>query len=176
MKQSMRKKIQSSMILVITLTMLIAYAITTLVVYRQTIHIMEGEVRQEADYINVALDTSGESYLKTMDNVHVDTRITLIDPDGKVKYDSKEDDVTLQNHKNRPEVKAALKNGSGQDIRESNTLNKEMFYYAVKLENGDSNEGIPGDGADRIDHAGICGNPCKMAGNETDPPDQQTGS
>ena len=137
MKQSMRKKIQSSMILVITLTMLIAYAITTLVVYRQTIHIMEGEVRQEADYINVALDTSGESYLKTMDNVHADTRITLIDPDAKVKYDSKEDDVTLQNHKNRPEVKAALKNGSGQDIRESNTLNKEMFYYAVKLENGD---------------------------------------
>lgn len=125
------------MILVITLTMLIAYGITTLVVYRQTIHIMEGEVRQEADYINVALDTSGESYLKTMDNVHVDTRITLIDPDGNVKYDSKEDDVTLQNHKNRPEVKAALKNGSGQDIRESNTLNKEMFYYAVKLENGD---------------------------------------
>ena len=117
--------------------MLIAYGITTLVVYRQTIHIMEGEVRQEADYIKVALDTSGESYLKTMDNVHVDTRITLIDPDGKVKYDSKEDDVTLQNHKNRPEVKAALKNGSGQDIRESNTLNKEMFYYAVKLENGD---------------------------------------
>ena len=109
MKQSMRKKIQSSMILVITLTMLIAYGITTLVVYRQTIRIMEGEVRQEADYINVALDTSGESYLKTMDNVHVDTRITLIDPDGNVKYDSKEDDVTLQNHKNRPEVKAALK-------------------------------------------------------------------
>ena len=45
----MRKKIQSSMILVITLTMLIAYGITTLVVYRQTIRIMEGEVRQEAD-------------------------------------------------------------------------------------------------------------------------------
>ena len=54
MKQSMRKKIQSSMILVIALTLIIAYAITTLVVYRQTIHIMEGEVRQEADYINVA--------------------------------------------------------------------------------------------------------------------------
>ena len=137
MKQSMRKKIQSSMILVITLTLLIAYAITTLVVYRQTIHIMEGEVRQEADYINVAIDTSGESYLKTMDKVHKDTRITLIDPDGNVKYDSREDEVTLQNHKNRPEVKAALEEGSGQDIRESNTLNKEMFYYAVKLENGD---------------------------------------
>ena len=137
MKQSMRKKIQSSMILVIALTLIIAYAITTLVVYRQTIHIMEGEVRQEADYINVAIDTSGESYLKIMDKVHKDTRITLIDSDGNVKYDSKEDEVTFQNHKNRPEVKEALKTGSGQDIRESNTLNKEMFYYAVKLENGD---------------------------------------
>ena len=133
----MRKKIQSSMILVIALTLIIAYAITTLVVYRQTIHIMEGEVRQEADYINVAIDTSGESYLKIMDKVHKDTRITLIDSDGNVKYDSKEDEVTFQNHKNRPEVKEALKIGSGQDIRESNTLNKEMFYYAVKLENGD---------------------------------------
>ena len=137
MKRSMRKKIQSSMILVIALTLIIAYAITTLVVYRQTIHIMEGEVRQEADYINVAIDTSGESYLKIMDKVHKDTRITLIDSDGNVKYDSKEDEVTFQNHKNRPEVKEALKTGSGQDIRESNTLNKEMFYYAVKLENGD---------------------------------------
>ena len=137
MKQSMRKKIQSSMILVIALTLIIAYAITTMVVYRQTIHIMEGEVRQEADYINVAIDTSGESYLKIMDKVHKDTRITLIDSDGNVKYDSKEDEVTFQNHKNRPEVKEALKIGSGQDIRESNTLNKEMFYYAVKLENGD---------------------------------------
>ena len=86
MKQSMRKKIQSSMILVIALTLIIAYAITTLVVYRQTIHIMEGEVRQEADYINVAIDTSGESYLKIMDKVHKDTRITLIDSDGNVKY------------------------------------------------------------------------------------------
>ena len=112
MKQSMRKKIQSSMILVIALTLIIAYAITTLVVYRQTIHIMEGEVRQEADYINVAIDTSGESYLKIMDKVHKDTRITLIDSDGNVKYDSKEDEVTFQNHKNRPEVKEALKIGS----------------------------------------------------------------
>ena len=66
---------------------------------RQTIHIMEGEVRQEADYINVAIDTSGESYLKIMDKVHKDTRITLIDSDGNVKYDSKEDEVTFQNQR-----------------------------------------------------------------------------
>ena len=124
----MRKKIQSSMILVIALTLIIAYAITTLVVYRQTIHIMEGEVRQEADYINVAIDTSGESYLKIMDKVHKDTRITLIDSDGNVKYDSKEDEVTFQNHKNRPEVKEALKTGSGQDHRTVRLLEQYVKF------------------------------------------------
>lgn len=133
----MRKKIQQSMILVITITLLITYAITTLVVYRQTIDIIEEEICQEADYICTAIGISGEEYLVTMDAVRKNTRVTLIDEQGNVKYDSKEDEVTFQNHRNRPEIQEALKTGSGQDIRESDTLNQEMFYYAVRLENGD---------------------------------------
>ena len=74
---------------------------------------------QEADYINVAIETSGESYLKIMDEVRTDTRITLIDADGTVIYDSKEDEVTFQNHKNRPEVKASIKNRKRTGYSES---------------------------------------------------------
>ena len=133
----MRKKIQQSMILVITKTLLIAYAITTFVVYRQTISIIEDEIRQEADYICAAIDISGEAYLDQMDAVRKNTRVTLIDPQGNVRYDSKEDEVTLQNHKDRPEIQMAIEHGSGQDIRESDTLNQEMFYYAVRLKDGD---------------------------------------
>lgn len=133
----MRKKIQQSMILVITTTLLITYAITTFVVYRQTISIIEDEIRQEADYICAAIDISGKAYLEQMDAVRKNTRVTLIDPEGNVIYDSKEDEVTFQNHKNRPEIQKAIKNGSGQDIRESDTLNQEMFYYAVRLKDGD---------------------------------------
>ncbi len=48
-------------------------------------------------------------------------------------YDSTEDAVTLQNHKNRPEIKAAHKNGTGQEVRRSMTMSKEMFYYAKLL-------------------------------------------
>ena len=59
----MRRKIQRSMILVITTTLLITYAITTFVVYRQTISLMEDEIRQEADYICAAVGISGEAYL-----------------------------------------------------------------------------------------------------------------
>lgn len=124
------------MILVIATTLLIAYAMTTFVVYRQTMELMEDEIRQEADYIGAAVEISGARYLKEMDNVRKNTRVTQIDAQGNVLYDSKEDDVTLKNHKDRPEVKKALKDGSGQDIRESDTLNQEMFYYALRLSDG----------------------------------------
>ena len=132
----MRKKIQRSMILVIATTLVITYAITTFVIYRQTMGIMEDEIRQEADYIIEAVKISGERYLEDLDAVRRNTRVTLIASDGDVKYDSKEDDVTLENHKDRPEVKQAIKSGSGQYVRRSDTLDEEMFYYAKRLPNG----------------------------------------
>ena len=124
------------MIMVITVTLLAAYALTTLVIYRQNVKLMEQETRQEANYIVKAIEISGTDYLKQMDEVEKNTRITLIDPAGDVLYDSTEDAVTLQNHKNRPEIKAAHKNGTGQEVRRSMTMSKEMFYYAKLLPDG----------------------------------------
>lgn len=136
MHMKLRSKIQHSMIMVITVTLLAAYALTTLVIYRQNVGLMERETRQEANYIVKAIEISGTDYLKQMDEVEKNTRITLIDSAGDVLYDSTEDAVTLQNHKNRPEIKAAHKNGTGQEVRRSTTMSKEMFYYAKLLPDG----------------------------------------
>lgn len=133
----MRRKIQRSMILVITTTLLIAYAITTLVIYRHTMKVIETQIRQETGYIYAAIAVSGESYMEVLDSVEKNTRITLIDESGNVEYDSSEKGkATLENHRDRPEVRSAIENGSGQDIRKSNTMGKEMFYYAEKLPDG----------------------------------------
>lgn len=132
----LRSKIQHSMIMVITVTLLAAYAMTTLVIYKQNVNIMEQETRQEAGYIVKAIEISGTDYLKQMDEVEKNTRITLIDEAGDVLYDSTEDAITLQNHKNRPEIKAAHKTGTGQEVRRSSTLSEEMFYYAKLLPDG----------------------------------------
>ena len=80
----LKNKIQNSMTLVVMTTLLIAYVITTFVVYRQTLDLMENEIHQEADYIKTAIEKTGESYLKEMDDVRRTTRVTLIARDGTV--------------------------------------------------------------------------------------------
>lgn len=133
----LRNKIQKSMILVIATTLIIAYAMTTVVVYRQNVGLMEEEIRQESDYICTAISIAGTSYLEEMDEVRENTRVTLIAEDGNVLYDSGDTDgSTLENHKDRPEVREALILGEGQDVRRSDTLDQEMFYYAVRIEDG----------------------------------------
>lgn len=65
-----------------------------------------------------------------------DTRITLIQPDGKVVYDSDESPATMDNHGDRPEVIEALNRRVGSSIRYSHTLSEDMLYLAVPLKQG----------------------------------------
>lgn len=70
---------------------------------------------------------------------HVDAasvRVTLIDKDGTVYYDSMAKTENMDNHLKRPEVVEAFAHGSGSDIRKSKTLEKTTFYYAMLLQNG----------------------------------------
>lgn len=124
------------MIVILVTTLLIVYAITTALVYRQTSGAFEEELKQEADYIKKAVEISGEDYLNEMDAVRKNTRVTLISGGGAVLYDSEQDEVTFQNHKDRPEIKEAMESGKGYDIRKSDTLGQEMVYYALKLSDG----------------------------------------
>lgn len=134
--KTMRKKIQHLMMLMIVLTLIAFYAVGIIFTYRETRRLTENNLRQEADYIAAAVNISGETYLKQLDAVEADTRVTLIDQDGKVTYDTVQDKITLANHKNRPEFIQAMKSGRGEDIRRSDTLGKDMFYYAEKLNDG----------------------------------------
>ena len=130
----MRNRIQKSMIFVVTMSLLISYILVTLVIYRQALDIRRSELVQEAEYIRAAIDISGEEYFGTMDKVSRRTRVTWIDKDGKVLYDTGNDQETLANHKSRKEFKEALANGSGQDIRMSDRKGQETYYYALKMD------------------------------------------
>lgn len=132
----LKKKIQNSMILVVLTSLILTYGTMIFVVYYQTMEILKNEIQQEADYIEAAVCISGVSYLEDMDAVRENTRVTLIDASGEVIYDSGKQEEHLENHLDRPEIQEALKSGSGQDVRRSETLDQDMFYYAVRLDNG----------------------------------------
>ena len=115
----MRDKIQKSMIFILAITIIISYGFVSFFVYNQSLSILEADVCQEAKYIEKAIEITGTQYLEELDGVDARTRITRIAQDGKVLYDSRGDESTLDNHKDRVEVRDALKNGTGEDIRMS---------------------------------------------------------
>ncbi len=61
------------------------------------------------------------------------TRITFIRSDGVVVADSVADPKTMQNHLDRPEVKAALSGPEGAEIRFSDTLKRRFYYLALPV-------------------------------------------
>ncbi|MEZ4744311.1 MAG: ATP-binding protein [Bdellovibrionota bacterium] len=63
-----------------------------------------------------------------------DTRITLIEPDGKVVADSDIDFNTLDNHADRPEINIATKEKVGESIRYSDSLKDNYLYVAINPE------------------------------------------
>ncbi len=81
---------------------------------------------------------SGASYedLGPLINTYAEktnTRVTLIRTDGVVTADSLADPRTMENHLNRPEVRAALKGSEGAEIRFSDTLKRRFYYFAVPV-------------------------------------------
>ncbi len=65
-----------------------------------------------------------------------DFRVTLIDVEGKVIYDSDALPEDMDNHNQRKEIIEARKFGNGYSVRFSKSLKKTMMYYASSLKDG----------------------------------------
>ena len=134
----MKQKIQKSMMLILLVTLFPFYVIMTVILYNQNLGILEKEVQQEAAYLSSGVDVAGEEYLKKLEpmiKADEDTRLTFISQSGDVLYDS-DSSKKLENHKSRAEVKQALAEGQGEDIRMSDTVGKELYYCAIRLDDG----------------------------------------
>lgn len=132
----MKSRIQRSMVFILCITLLTTYALLALVVYQQSFLNLQNEVEQEADYMKAAIDISGEEYLETMDEVRKKARVTVVQPNGKVIYDSGLGREMTENHRKRKEIEEALQNGKGSDVRKSDTTKERSIYYAIQLNNG----------------------------------------
>lgn len=131
----MKKKINFQFMFISAVGILLTFCLSTVIFYE----LFKSEVVDELKtYADVIKET--QSYDQILQGEYDpdvdDLRITMIKKDGKVFYDSFADVKKMENHSNRQEVRQALKHGNGKAIRTSDTLDKNTFYYAVRLDDG----------------------------------------
>lgn len=76
-----------------------------------------------ADVVSIVHDLS----------VSIPSRLTIIDPTGRVIADSEANPATMQNHGSRPEVIEARASGNGEAERRSVTVDRDFLYLAVPI-------------------------------------------
>lgn len=81
-----------------------------------------------------AVTLDGQGYLE---NISSDSyRLTWIDADGSVIYDTRADAGEIENHADREEFREAMESGEGKSTRYSVTLMKKTTYFARRLSDG----------------------------------------
>lgn len=130
----MTKKIFQSIIIVAATVLLASLTIILGVFYEYFGNIQKGQLTDELNLASVSVIKDGVDYLEQLQSDHY--RLTWIDTDGTVLYDTETGNEELENHKDRAEVKTAFEKGIGESTRYSATLMEKTRYYAKRLEDG----------------------------------------
>ena len=130
----MTSKIFKSILSVAIAVLMASLIIITGVLYQYFGTIQESQLKDELSLAAEATQQLGESYLSNLDSDRY--RLTWVNADGTVIFDSHADAATMENHADREEIKEALVSGAGRSIRQSSTLTEQTIYEAVRLNDG----------------------------------------
>ena len=130
----MTSKIFRSTVFVAVVVLLCSLGIVIGVLYN---HFTGVQVEQLKDELSLAV-TGTEQYGNAfLENVEADRfRVTWIDTDGTVLFDTQVDQTAMENHADREEIREAFETGSGSAARNSSTLTEQTYYEAQRLTDG----------------------------------------
>ena len=130
----MTKKIFRSIFIVAVSVLLAAIVIIMGVMYDYFLSVERNQLRTELTLAAQAVESNGLEYLQ---QVSPDgCRLTWIDQDGAVLFDTQADAGAMENHAQREEVQQAFQTGEGESSRYSSTLTEKTLYRAVRLSDG----------------------------------------
>ncbi len=130
----MASKIFRSTVLVAVIVLLCSLGIVMGVLYNHFTDVQVQQLKDELSLAVTAMDQYGNAFLK---NLEVDRfRVTWIDHDGTVLFDTQVDQTNMENHADREEIQEAFATGSGSAVRTSSTLTEQTYYEAQKLKDG----------------------------------------
>lgn len=104
------------------------------VLYEYFSNVEHAQLAMQTDLAAQGVRNEGIGYFDDLSIA--DYRITWIDTDGHVIYDSESDTANMENHLEREEVQEALLAGYGESERYSVTLMERALYSARKLDDG----------------------------------------
>lgn len=132
----MKRKINARFVSLTVLSVVLTLVLATIAYYELFKKEVLADLRSYAHVLECAGVYENMDSVREYAGAQTDVRVTLVDPDGAVRYDSQVDAADMDNHENRPEIAAALQTGSGEAIRDSDTIGLNLFYYATRLDNG----------------------------------------
>ena len=132
----MRKKIFQAMMAAAGSVLLASLIIILGCLYDYFDGLQEKQMQDELTLAAAAIEESGQSYLDDLNLESKTFRLTWIDAQGKVLYDTKADGSSMENHADREEFQQAIKNGFGESSRYSSTLMEKTLYRAQRLADG----------------------------------------
>lgn len=130
----MTKRIFRSVCMTALSVFTITFVLIMGVLYSHFSTVQMNQLKMQTNLAARGVEASGSEYF---DGLQMGSyRITWIDSDGTVLYDSASDPEKMENHLERKEVKEALKDGYGQSSRYSSTLMERYVYAAQRLSDG----------------------------------------
>ena len=130
----MTSKIFRSTVLVAAVVLLCSLGIVMGVLYSHFTQVQVQQLKNELSLAVTGTEQYGNAFLE---NVEANKfRITWIDTDGTVLFDTQADQTIMENHADREEIREAFTSGAGSAVRTSSTLTEQTFYEAQKLKDG----------------------------------------
>ena len=132
----MKRAIVKRFIVVLIVAMAISSIVISMSYYRLASHRVMEDMKSVLLLLDATIDWESSDLEKQIieisSQMNNDYRITIIDNDGSVLADSETGNPeTMENHKNRKEVKEAFQDGFGTKVRNSSTIKGSMMYAAM---------------------------------------------
>ena len=130
----MTNKIFRSTVFVAVFVLLCSLGIVMGVLYNHFTGVQIQQLKDELSLAATGTEQFGNAFLE---NVEADRfRVTWIDTDGTVLFDTQVNQTDMENHADREEIREAFASGSGSAVRTSSTLTEQTFYEARRLQDG----------------------------------------
>ncbi len=130
----MKKKLIFSTILIVFLINLGVVALNVIIVRNDYIEETTSHLSMLANNLSITISEDYgaiEKHTKLLQTENI--RVTIVDDEGLVIFETNEDVSIMDNHENRKEIIAANREGFGSDIRYSDTLGENFLYVAVPV-------------------------------------------